>query len=467
MADPAFPPDALLPPPLSGWPVIARVGSADWPTDQIERALTRIRAEALWWPLPQTCAVEASVVTEQTGPLAVIAPHAITRIEAEADTPLNRFGTLGDVIKGDAQALLRQSLWTDPWRSGVLSLEEGVEALSFLAAAARQNSGGFRLIGMSPWKQRCLAPFLTGPDGPPNANGLRHVIWGAGDQTTPPEGALRVEDGFLRSVGLGLRHTPPASLTFDHKAPYFDATRRNGFEDVVDAATFTPQLLSRAAALRARILALRLSKYNVGAGAAPSPAPAGRSVTLVPGQVETDASIRLGGVDVRTNRELLLRARQEAPDAFLIYKPHPDVLTGLREGAVDDVAEIADHVELTAAAPDCLDWADHVFTITSLMGFEALLRGKRVTTLGRPFYAGWGLTHDLAPPQRSRMLTLDELTASALILYPRYIDPITRLPAPPEVVVEALATEMAEQGDVKARMRRVWRNAASWVLNRI
>ena len=36
-------------------------------------------------------------------------------------------------------------------------------------------------------------------------------------------------------------------------------------------------------------------------------------------------------------------------------------------------------------------------TMTSLAGFEALLRGKPVTTHGQPFYAGWGLTEDICP----------------------------------------------------------------------
>ena len=187
------------------------------------------------------------------------------------------------------------------------------------------------------------------------------------------------EDGFLRSVGLGLRHTPPVSLTFDRTAPYFDATRRNGFEETVAAARFTPALRARAARLRARILELRLSKYNLAEGGA-LPA-TDREKLLVPGQVETDASIRLGGGEIRTNAGLLAAARAAFPD--VIYKPHPDVLTCLREGVVEDAS--ADHVELAASAPDCLDWADRVVTMTSLMGFEALLRGKAATTLGRPF----------------------------------------------------------------------------------
>jgi capsular polysaccharide export protein len=64
-----------------------------------------------------------------------------------------------------------------------------------------------------------------------------------------------------------------------------------------------------------------------------------------------------------------------------------------------------------------------------------------VTTYGVPFYAGWGLTSDLGPvpPRRTERRSLDELTAGALLLYPRYLDPVTKLPCPPEILVNRLS----------------------------
>jgi capsular polysaccharide export protein len=41
--------------------------------------------------------------------------------------------------------------------------------------------------------------------------------------------------------------------------------------------------------------------------------------------------------------------------------------------------------------------------------------------------------------RRQRRLTLDELVAGSLILYPRYQDPVTGLPCAPEVLLERLA----------------------------
>lgn len=70
-------------------------------------------------------------------------------------------------------------------------------------------------------------------------------------------------------------------------------------------------------------------------------------------------------------------------------------------------------------------------TISSLTGFEALLRGLDVTCYGLPFYAGWGLTTDmdaqLSPKadylerrKRQTSLTLEQLLHCTLIDYPLY-----------------------------------------------
>jgi capsular polysaccharide export protein len=106
--------------------------------------------------------------------------------------------------------------------------------------------------------------------------------------------------------------------------------------------------------------------------------------------------------------------------------------------------------------------------VTSLAGFEALLRRRRVVVYGRPFYAGWGLTTDLAELDRGRRLTLEELVAGALILYPRYLDPVTRLPCGPELIIERLADpELWRPGFLVAARRlqglltRRWGNTLS------
>lgn len=195
-------------------------------------------------------------------------------------------------------------------------------------------------------------------------------------------------------------------------------------------------------------MATGLSKYNARRTEALS-APRDRTVALVVGQVEDDASIQRGCVDVRTNLDLLREARSKAPDAHLIFKPHPDVVSGNRVGHVAEAQalELADDLAPRASLAECLALADEVHTMTSLVGFEALLRDKRVVVYGLPFYAGWRLTEDRHPhPRRGRERSLDELVAATLIRYPRYISRVTGRYTTPEVIARQLVEDRDRSG---------------------
>jgi len=158
-----------------------------------------------------------------------------------------------------------------------------------------------------------------------------------------------------------------------------------------------------------------------------------------------------------TNLELIAKARALEPDAWIVYKPHPDVEAGHRKGHVPDAEALrhANAIERKAPITALIDQVDALHVITSLAGFEALLRGKDVTTHGQPFYAGWGLTRDLGPknPRRNRRRSLDELVAATLIGYPRYVDPVTRLPCPPEVLVQRITRGEARMTSLLITLR--------------
>jgi capsular polysaccharide export protein len=274
---------------------------------------------------------------------------------------------------------------------------------------------------------------------------------------------LWVEDGFIRSAGLGAGFLPAASIALDSRRPYFDPAGPSDLEVLLATADFPPALLARAAALRAVLLARGITKYNLGGAAPALPPTPGRRRILVPGQVEDDQSILRGAAGaVRSNLDLLRAVRAAAPDAFIAFKPHPDVEAGYRRGRIppEQARALADTVLDRAPIAPLLDQVDEVHTITSLTGFEALLRGRAVTCWGQPFYAGWGLTQDRAPiARRVRRLTLDELVAGALILYPRYQDPVTELPCPPEALLDRLAEAAPWKGGVAAMLRR-WQGRA-------
>jgi capsular polysaccharide export protein len=253
---------------------------------------------------------------------------------------------------------------------------------------------------------------------------------------------VRLEDGFIRSAGLGVLLAPAASLAIDDQGIHYDPGQESALEALLARTEFTPALLARAARLRQALLAAGITKYNLP-GTAPALAlPPGRRVILVPGQVEDDAAMRLGGTGLRTNLALLAAVRRENPEALLLYKPHPDVEAGMRRGAIPPAvaATLADHVLAKVPIGALYGLVDEVHVITSLAGFEALLRGLRVVTHGQPFYAGWGLTEDRdPPPRRGHPLSLDALVAATLILHLRCLDPVTGLPCPPELLVERLA----------------------------
>lgn len=360
-----------------------------------------------------------------------------------------------------AGVMMRYCRWYDPYRDRLCPLEDALDTLEAVTRAYGQDHNGHIATGMRLWKRaplqrifgarrfgkEAVVTFVEAPDTAlEQAPGRSLLIW-AGKE---PEGfalkaaaqgtqVLRVEDGFLRSRGLGADLVAPLSLVTDSKGIYYDPTRPSELETLIAAsASLSTTQLRRAERLRAQIVKAGLSKYNIG-GAPFEIAHDGQKVILVPGQVEDDASIRLGTKDVQTNAELLQAVRHDNPDAFVIYKPHPDVEAGLRPGKID--AAEADLVADQADAMALLANVDRVCTMTSLLGFEALLRGISVSCYGAPFYAGWGLTDDVGsvPARRVKGISLDGLAHASLIDYPRYFDPVTHLPCPPEIVVERLS----------------------------
>ena len=124
----AAPADILLPAPVDGWPVIARIGAENWPAAEVENALERVRSEYLWWPASKSTARKVASVTPNLTDFAEIDPTGVDHIKADTATALHRFGVLGGKAEGDAAALLAASRWTCPWTGAKLSLAEGVEA---------------------------------------------------------------------------------------------------------------------------------------------------------------------------------------------------------------------------------------------------------------------------------------------------------------------------------------------------
>lgn len=354
-----------------------------------------------------------------------------------------------------AAAMLLFPVWYDPARDRLCDFETAALQLAAEARAWREDRRGWVACGMRLWKRRPLQDTFGGTrrvifdDDPARAIARARalarplMVWAG--RTTPDldaAGAVRVEDGLLRSRGLGAELVPPLSLVLDDLGIYYDPTRESRLERLIAAAcALTPAERARAERLVAAMLAAGLTKYSPGGGGLPDGLPPGPRV-LVPGQVEDDASIRLGAGAIRSNAALLAAARAAHPEAVILFKPHPDVEAGLRPGAVASPDRWADAVLTRSDPARVLAGVDRVFTMTSGLGFEAILRGVPVSCTGAPFYAGWGLTTDLGPVPIRRIARPDAvaLAHAVLIAYPRYTDPVSRMPCPPEVIVERLAT---------------------------
>lgn len=350
-----------------------------------------------------------------------------------------------------AAAYILYSRYVHPVTGKACRIMDIIRLLAVQRECNNRNRGYHACLGFRLWKHEQARAFLASTRGEVaffrNARRAvaaasekhgRVVVWSSKESAALAalcrQGQvplLRMEDGFLRSRGLGSDFTRPGSLVLDDLGIYYNPQAPSRlermlatWEDGADDAG-RKRLLACARALREELCASGITKYNVGDSSDIPELPKDRTAILVPGQVEDDASVRMGGCGIRSNLELLRAVRAACPHAFLVYKEHPDVVSGNREGALRDadVAGLADAFVRHASIRLLYDLCDEVHTLTSQSGFEALLRGRKVVTYGGPFYAGWGFTTDRQSfPRRRRLASLDILVAAVLLLYPRYYD---------------------------------------------
>ncbi|WP_020397827.1 capsular polysaccharide biosynthesis protein [Kordiimonas gwangyangensis] len=371
-----------------------------------------------------------------------------------------------------AAAFIVYSRYVDPFSGERVEMERIIDLLVAERQMRRPRGKRAVAVGFSFWKRKFVGRFFGPAAGP-----VTHIkaadigkftfedtdcvlSWGRKndlrlDDVPDHIPVWHLEDGFLRSVGLGADLRRPSSLVLDRRGIYYDATSPSDLEHFLAHHSFDEAELARGAALRQAILASRVSKYNVGERGTLDfrTRAGGRKVILVPGQVEGDASLAYGSPDMMSNTALLEAVRANNADAYIVFKPHPDVVTGNREGAVSAAVldDCANETIVTADIIDCIEAVDEVHVMTSLTGFEALIRGVAVTCYGMPFYSGWGLTTDRlgTPERRGRRLPLDGLVYGLLCVYGRYVSWPEGLSTSPEAIVDAIAREAAATGGKK------------------
>jgi len=357
---------------------------------------------------------------------------------------------------------IKLARYVNPVNAEVWQLLDCLKHVQLQQRYFEHNAKAYHCVGITPWKRRFIRQYLRSPQGKVTFSPAKaasadavYATWSfrkfSADRPRTEQGndaeLVRLEDGFIRSNGLGSDFTAPGSLVVDSQGIYFDPTNPSDLEQLLNFADCTPADIRRAARLRQQILKAGLSKYNVGQVTKNFAKSAVKDCVLVIGQVEDDASIQLGCDAVGDNTALLKAVREARPDAYVVYKPHPDVLAGNRKGSVAEPLQWADEVNTHSSITAGLEWCDELHTMTSLAGFEALMRGKRVVTYGLPFYAGWGLTQDSRSlDRRKRRRTLDELVYMTLIEYPRYVDIASGDFITPELMVARLEQQKSDVG---------------------
>lgn len=352
-----------------------------------------------------------------------------------------------------AAVYFRLCRYVNPVTGRRCSAEEAAEILACQRQVNEANRGLKVVYGVRRWKHPVLQAFLHSTAGEVRfaadkaqalslceAKNGTLVQWASKRDSSLLQQAhdrsiktISTEDGFIRSRGLGSSHFRPYSLVFDAHGIYYDSGSPSDLEDILNQIQQRGDfaaLCGRAKRLISYLVQNDITKYNVGSVQTDVLERLGCMASrqeriLVPGQVEDDASVRASGGTIRSNAQLLQAVRKDNPEAFIVYKPHPDVLSLNRSGIEAEKAcmALADLTVTDCSISSLYSRVDRICVLSSQSGFEALLRSRKVTVYGRPFYAGWGLTEDKQRfEHRHGVLSIEALAAGVLLLYPRYFD---------------------------------------------
>lgn len=284
------------------------------------------------------------------------------------------------------------------------------------------------------------------------------VLWGI--NMTPRKVAFRtlqrllgrplliVEDGFIRSIDIGLSGAPGLSIILGDTTAYYDATQPSRLQRLLETGPdLTPAQTQRARKAIDAIVAKRVSKYNHAPNLPVHIGTPGRKKLLLIDQRFGDQSVASGLASEATFERMLVDALQRV-DCEVVVKQHPDTIKGGKSSYFSD-ARLANYHATGRLFPirhDVNPYAllavvDEIYVATSGMGFEALMAGKTVHCYGMPFYAGWGATLDrLTLPERTRQRAVEDIFHYAYITCSRYYHPERKQLVEVEELVDYIAS---------------------------
>lgn len=130
----------------------------------------------------------------------------------------------------------------------------------------------------------------------------------------------------------------------------------------------------------------------------------------------------------------------ENTDVYL--KLHPETIAGAKGGNLTTIEKYKNRnnlhiIDMPANVISIIKQVDEVYVMTSGVGLEALILNKPVTCFGFPFYAGWGLTHDMIKTNNPRKkITLEALIYAVFVKYTHWFHPETKKTCEMETAIE-------------------------------
>jgi len=224
-------------------------------------------------------------LAEKAGALWAGADHELALVAAVAGRPARLFGagrfaalaptplppaTLAQVT---AATLSQNTAYHCPYTGAPL---DAGQAIALMAPWRKLIDGNRRIgavMGAARWKRITLDPMLWDGSGPvrhvhtaPRALGADQVVLAWKSRCGPRALAqlaargwpvAELEDGFIRSVGLGANCVPPLSVVVDFGGIYFDPATPSDLESLLEGADIAPDMITRAAALKEALVAAK------------------------------------------------------------------------------------------------------------------------------------------------------------------------------------------------------------------
>ncbi|MFK0438806.1 capsular polysaccharide biosynthesis protein, partial [Campylobacter jejuni] len=237
---------------------------------------------------------------------------------------------------------------------------------------------------------------------------------------------ILLEDGFIRSLNLGVENSPSFSIVKDDIGIYYDATVPSKLENLLNTYEFKDKETKQAKKAIELIKKYKISKYNNNLDIPDDYFQKDEKRVLIITQTANDASLEFGLAKGFKTVDMIKDAIKENPKSKIYIKIHPDVLSGKKQSDLDINSLPKECILITENFNPVvlLEFFDKVYTKTSGMGFEALMQECECICYGMPFYAGWGLTKDkLECKRRMQKRSLEEVFYAAYILYAEYFNP--------------------------------------------